>query len=257
MIEMNERDTDHDWAKIAEENPYWGVLSVDAFRGVDLSDDARANFFRSGESLIGNIWAFIRKHLKEDFNPARSLDFGCGVGRLLVPIAKRSGEAVGVDVAPNMLEICSQNLAVAGVSNTTLAPPHEGLNAVVGEFDFVNSYIVIQHIPPARGYALLHKLLQLVAIGGVVSLQLTYGKSRRFFMHEAARASHYRREGRTLIDLAPTFGDEHPAGFITMYDYDLNQIFAMVADVAGSPILSLPTYDDHHLGLHLIFTRAR
>jgi SAM-dependent methyltransferase len=257
MSESIDRDTDHDWARIAQDNPYWGVLSVDAYRGVELSDDARAAFFRSGETLIGNVWAFIRKYVKEDFDPARSLDFGCGVGRLLIPIAQRSGEAVGVDVAPNMLELSRTNLAVAGVSNATLAPPQDGLKAIAGPFDFVNSYIVIQHIPPSRGYELLHRLLRLVALGGVASLQLTYGKSRRFFMHEAARASHYRREGRTLVDLAPAFDDEPPTGSITMYDYDLNQIFAMITAVSGSPILTLPTNDDDHLGVHMIFVRAR
>jgi hypothetical protein len=30
-----------------------------------------------------------------------------------------------------------------------------------------------------------------------------------------------------------------------------------VSEIAGSPVLTLPTKDDNHLGLHLILMRAR
>ena len=81
------RDTDKDWTTIAETDPYWGVLSVEDFRGEELSDGARQTFFDSGKAFVENTFAFIRRHIDAGFAPARSLDFGCGVGRLLIPIA--------------------------------------------------------------------------------------------------------------------------------------------------------------------------
>ena len=47
----------------------------------------------------------------------------------------------------------------------------------------------------------------------------------------------------------------HPVGTITMFDYDLNQIFAIISAHAGAPMLALPTEDDGHLGLHLIVAK--
>lgn len=43
------RDTDRDWAKLAEENPYWAVISADRFLGKEISEAEREVFFRSGE----------------------------------------------------------------------------------------------------------------------------------------------------------------------------------------------------------------
>src|ERR1044071_7238075 len=103
------RDTDQDWKKIAETDPYWGVVSAEEFRAGQINDESLAKFFAGGEQFIGNVFALIRAHLPGTFEPKRSLDFGCGVGRLLAPIARRSQTAVGVDVAPRMLELCDEH----------------------------------------------------------------------------------------------------------------------------------------------------
>lgn len=42
-----------------------------------------------------------------------------------------------------------------------------------------------------------------------------------------------------------------------MFDYDFNAAIALVATYGGTPVLVLPTNDDGHLGVHLIFRRAR
>ena len=71
---------------------------------------------QTGETQIARVMGFIKEHLQGDFRPTRSLDFGCGVGRLLMPIARLSAEAVGVDVAPGMLELCRNFLADRNIS---------------------------------------------------------------------------------------------------------------------------------------------
>ena len=252
----NLRDTDHDWQVLAEERPYWGVLSAAEYDGKTIPPEARKQFFRSGEVLISNIFGFIHQHINEGFRPERSLDFGCGVGRLLLPIARLSGTAVGVDVAPGMLNLAAENAAAAGIANVTFAIGDDNLANIEGSFDFVNSYIVIQHIPPERGYRLLEKLFEKIRVGGVGSIQLTYAKARRFLAHEAITARYYRRDGRALIDLVQNTNREAPSGSIVMYDYDLNELFAMITDMMGVPALVLPTRDDDHLGLHLVFCRS-
>ena len=84
------RDTDADWTKLATEDPFWAVLSRDEFRGTSPPKDKLRMFFDSGEAHIKNLFGFINRHLVEGFSPDRSLDFGCGVGRLLIPIARLS-----------------------------------------------------------------------------------------------------------------------------------------------------------------------
>jgi SAM-dependent methyltransferase len=253
---MTTRNTDADWAAIAEANPFWGVLSAEAFRGETLDPAARDAFFGSGAQQIGALFGFIKRHLQPDFAPARALDFGCGVGRLLLPLARVAREAVGVDVAPGMIALCRANIAEAGLTNASVVQGDDDLSRVTGSFDLVNSLIVLQHIPPERGYRLIGRLLSLLALDGVASIQLTYAKERRFMVHEAARARYFRRDGDTLRDLSPVT-EEPPRGTINMYDYDLNQVMLMIGEVAGHPVLALPTNDDGHAGYQFVFRRAR
>lgn len=253
---MNMRDTDDDWTAVAAADPYWGVLSAERFRGENLDSESHAVFFQSGSELIGRLLGFVKQHLDAEFEPRRVLDFGCGVGRLLVPLARAAQEAVGVDVAQRMIDLCRANLAAAGLHNATVVQSDDSLSRVSGQFNLVNSLIVLQHIPPVRGYALLERMFKLIEVGGIGSLQLTYAKERRFMQHEAPRARYFRRDGDTLTDLGVSAA-EPPRGTITMYDYDLNRVMLMIGEIAGHPVLALPTDDDGHLGYHYVFRRAR
>lgn len=250
------RDTDQDWKRVAELDPYWGVLSQEDFRQAGMNPERLAQFMESGEQFIADLFALIRRHLKADFAPARALDVGCGVGRLLIPLARRVRTAVGVDVAPAMLELCRRHAAEYGVVNIDVFPSDDSLSAVQGRFDLVNTYIVLQHVPPQRGYRLLQAMLNHLAPGGVGSVQLTFAKARKFIPHEAPRAAYYRREGGQLYDLMETDW-EPPEGTISMYDYDLNEVMVRISQVCGHPVIALPTDNGGHLGLHWIFQKAR
>ncbi len=256
MMNKTNRDTDADWKRVAEDNPYWGVLSNDEYRSDTMNEAGFDQFMASGEQYVANLFSLIRKHLLPEFSPNRVLDFGCGVGRLVIPLAKRANEAVGIDIAPAMLKLCRENASLLGVNNIILAESDDTLSQTQGEFDLINSYIVLQHIPPERGYKIIQTLINRLAVGGVGSIQLTFAKSRKFLLHEQAKALYYRREGNTIVDLVDS-GWSPPEGTITMFDYDLNYVMAMISQVAGHPIISLPTNDDNHLGVHFVFVKAR
>jgi SAM-dependent methyltransferase len=250
------RDTDSDWEKIALDDPYWGVLSVDGFQGAELTEDKREQFFATGKRFVTSLLGLINKYLTEAPISGRALDFGCGVGRLAIPFAHYFKEVVGVDVAQPMLDLARANAAKAGLTNIKLVLGDDKLSDVTGKFDLVNTLIVLQHIPPERGLPLMRRLVELTNIGGICSLQLTYARERRFLAHEGPLARYYRRAGDFMQDIGKT-GAEHPEGTITMFDYDLNDVFAILSEYSGHPMLSLPTNDDGHLGIHVIFKRAR
>lgn len=58
------------------------------------------------------------------------------------------------------------------------------------------------------------------------------------------------------MDLLST-GSRPPEGTISMYDYDLNEVVARVGRVCGHPLITLPTNNEGHMGVHLIFQKAR
>jgi SAM-dependent methyltransferase len=254
---MSDRDTDRDWMLIAERDPYWGVVSVpDYLGGEDLAPEARERFFATGEESVRMVFDYIRTHLHKDFAPRTALDYGCGVGRLLLPMAERVTHVTGVDVAPRMLDICRANADARGLFNLDLLLARDGLPDIGGPFDFVNCYLVLQHIPTQRGYPLLARLIDLIAVGGSASIQISYGRARRFLEHEAPRAQYFRREGVVIHDLVPQ-PSPLPPGSVTMYDYDLNQVFPLIQRVSGGHMLVLPIDGEEHLSLHILFYKAR
>jgi SAM-dependent methyltransferase len=165
---------DRDWERWGRQSPYFGVLSDERFRGGTLDADARREFFASGESHVDAVLALVASAGAGMPPLRRTLDFGCGVGRLLIPLARRSDEAVGVDVSPSMLEEAGRNCVVEGVANVRLLPSSDDLAAVDGEFDLVHSFIVLQHIPPSRGLGMVYALASRVARGGWLVLQFPH-----------------------------------------------------------------------------------
>jgi len=250
-----ERDTDTDWRAIAKSDPYWGVLSIEEYRGQELSGERLAKFYQSGVDLVGAILQRIRLHFDANFEPTRALDFGCGVGRLLVPIARYTkGEAVGVDVAPDMLAHARRYADELRMSNITLVPGDDTLSRISGDFDFINSYIVFQHIPPSRGYVLFARLISMLRPGGIGSLQFAFAKARKHFHHESGTAEFYRRDGNIIHDVVSR-PLNLPVGTVQMYDYDLNNLVATLARFGIREMMTGITNDDGHLGAHFIFRR--
>ena len=150
-------NSDKDWERFGKTDPYFAVLTAPEFHG-RLSEPERAKFFASGETHIDTILSIIRERLDPSFAPARSLDFGCGVGRLVLPLARRSRDVTGVDVSPSMLAEARRNCDSAGAKNVTLVQGDDDLSAAGGPFDFVHTYIVLQHIPSERGEKLVRNL---------------------------------------------------------------------------------------------------
>ena len=171
---MDETRTDADWEYLGRHDPYWGVATDDRFHRHNLNDDALREFFAAGEEYVGRFFQIIRSHLDGQFAPRRALDFGCGVGRLVVALARRCPAVVGVDVSASMLREARANCRARGVDNVSFVPGDDRLAGVTGTFDLITSFVVFQHIPCRRGRVLFRRLVELLADGGVGVLHVTY-----------------------------------------------------------------------------------
>jgi 2-polyprenyl-3-methyl-5-hydroxy-6-metoxy-1,4-benzoquinol methylase len=151
------------WKRFGIVDPYFAVLTAQKFHG-HLSGSARSEFFRTGEEHIARVFLKIG-----EFTPERVLDFGCGVGRLLRPLATRSKQVVGIDISPGMLAEARKNCA--DLTNVTISE----LVDAADRFDLIHSYIVFQHIRPARGIRIATKLLESLKQGGSLRCTLHSG----------------------------------------------------------------------------------
>jgi SAM-dependent methyltransferase len=169
--------TDKAWEEWGRRDPYFGVITCEKFRLAELTDDAKREFFESGRVHAEYVLQMTRQYIDPNFQPQAVLDFGCGVGRLVVPFARLASEVVGVDVSSSMLLEAKRNCDEQGISNVRLLVSDDALSTVTGKFDLIHSYIVFQHIPPYRGSEIFRGLLSLLNAGGVGAVHFVYSKN--------------------------------------------------------------------------------
>jgi SAM-dependent methyltransferase len=211
------------WEKWGKENPLFGVLSQPKFLNANLNEQSREEFFLSGERHVDHVYHVIHKKLHNDFQPGRVLDFGCGVGRLLIPFARRAQTVVGIDVSPSMLEQAVNNCRERGLKSVELLDRADLDRLGPNSFDLVHSYIVFQHIPVSEGERLLRKLLDLIAIGGIGVIHLPFSnvKSATRRAISALRARSNLMHG--LFNL--TQGRSFSWPLMQMNGYSMNRVF--------------------------------
>ena len=185
---LKDMSTDVAWEEWGRRDPYFGVITDRKFRRSEMDDRSKREFFESGESHVHGVLATIRRHIDPAFAPRTVMDFGCGVGRLLIPFARIADEAVGLDVSTSMLEEARRNCDERGLRNVRLCASDDSLSGLCESFDLIHSCIVFQHIPPERGRAIFSKLLRHLRPGGVGAIHLTYSKTRFALTHGLAPA---------------------------------------------------------------------
>lgn len=247
------KDTDAGWEKLGKADPYWAVLTEEIYRQGKLEETARTSFFESGEKHVALVFDVIHRHLQDGFAPRDALDFGCGVGRVAIPLAKRCHNVVGMDVSPAMLEEAARNAAAADVS-ATFALSDDDVSRVTGTFDLVHSFIVLQHISPARGERILRRLVDLLAPDGIAAIHLTYRTPSRRPKH----LLHWARARIPGVAAMANLVRGRPVStpHIPMYEYDLARVFELIAEVATEIHIQ---HTDHagNLGVFLFFRNAR
>jgi 2-polyprenyl-3-methyl-5-hydroxy-6-metoxy-1,4-benzoquinol methylase len=164
-------DPDVEWNKIGENEPYWGVCTFEKFRTKNLTPERKQEFFRSGEIDVQAVFDTIHSKIDKNFKPCVGLDFGCGVGRLTIPLSRYCDKVVGVDVSLGMLEEAKRNCAFFNVFNVDFV---DDLCKVTDKVDFVITRHVLQHINQKRGMEIIETFIEKLNPSGIASIHLPY-----------------------------------------------------------------------------------
>lgn len=249
---------DRTWEAIGANDPYHGVLTHERFRKAALTEDSLAEFFATGQAHIDAVVRTVERQFQRELRPRRALDFGCGVGRLTLPLAGISGEVVGVDVSASMLEEARRNSEAHGLRNVRFVPGDDALSGLTGRFDFLHTYIVFQHIPWNRGRKLFEGLLDRLEDGGIGVVHVLYRRRT----NPLRRAFHWARKhvpgAAALVErLGPRAAR---ARFMQMNAYPLSDLFEVLQDHSCGGVWV--EFSNHgsattdNLGVMLFFTKT-
>lgn len=256
-------NTDDVWEWFGKNQPYFSVLVEAKYKNEQFNEEAKKDFFSTGKAYVDFILRTIKEHFDTNFTRKRALDFGCGVGRLTIPLSAACKQVVGVDASPSMLEEATKNAKEMGAENIEFLLADDNLSQLGSEgFDFINSFIVFQHIPLDRGYRLLRRLLSLLNEGGIGALHFTYKtqppgcpitvKSVRGFL-QYLRYRSYIVNG--IVNLIQGYSFERPLPIMQMNEYDLSVIHTLLYENKCGEIYTRFTDHCGALGVLLFFRK--
>lgn len=110
---MFDYHSDKEWERFGSIDPYYGVITNNRYKSSNMTERDKEDFFSSGFNYINHVINNIRSYIDKDFTPKKALDFGCGVGRLVIPLSKIANEVTGVDISASMLNEAQKKLSRA------------------------------------------------------------------------------------------------------------------------------------------------
>ena len=230
------------WERFAAREPYFAVLTHEKFLRARLDEAAEREFFESGEEHVATLFTTIRTHVSAAFSATTALEYGCGVGRLAIPLARRVEAVTAVDISPAMLNVARERAAAMGARKIEFLTPAE-LFAQSRNFDLVTVHLVLQRLPRAEGLELLRALAARVGVGGIGVFHVPYRKHAK----RAVETVRWARAHVPGLNTAANALLRKPLDtpFLATHTYDLNEVFAILHDAGfGQPYVVLERQGD-------------
>ncbi len=229
--------SDSRWEAFAAREPYFAVLTAPEFLRANLTAEHERQFFASGEALVAHIFRLTEERLAPDFAPTSLLEYGCGAGRLIGPLAQRAarrgGLLVAVDRSPAMRAVAAETIERHSLTNVLLQSAAE-FAASARTFDFISCYLVLQRLSEADGLELVRTLIRRLAPGGIGVFYVPYRTSGtwpiRFLRWGRERFPPLNR----VVNLARGKPGDEP--FFPTESYELSRLMGVVHEQLPSTV---------------------
>ena len=180
------------WNRNADSDPYYTIWSDPTTKNPKT---AVAAFAESGRVKARYLAWFV--------NPEASVvELGCGMGRILKPLAASCGEVIGVDISERMLELAV--VYTAGIDNLRLEQTDGASLGMIDDssVDFFYSLDVLIHVDRRSAFRYLREIRRVLKPGAIAVVNfLDIASSRGFGEFEALLDSDFPLELYTVEEL--------------------------------------------------------
>jgi len=239
------------WESLARREAYYAVLTEDDYLQENLNEQGHRRFLETGREDVERFLRLIGLHIDRSFQPRHVLEFGCGVGRLLLALADIAEEVTGIDVSQSMLDEALKNFQREGKKNFRLLSSKDGLGEPSNHhFDFILSYIVFQHIRPAEGLSAMKELLCYLKPEGVGLFHIAISGG----MGHLGKILQRSAPGSALLNFLR--GRKLSDPMIEMYPYPLKKVLTILHQAGISSIHVELTNHGGEIGAILLFRKS-
>jgi SAM-dependent methyltransferase len=178
------------WTHLGTVKPHYSVLTEERYLP-GTSEEELDTFWRSGESEAARVQRILTRHGFTDFADKTCVEFGCGVGRVTMGLAKRFAVVNGYDISSGHLLVARARARQTKIKNAIFRRCTNRLIDDLEPCDFYYSNIVFQHNPPPVIAELIRRALNTLRPGAIAIFQVpTYGVGYRFRLREWLAHTH-------------------------------------------------------------------
>jgi 2-polyprenyl-3-methyl-5-hydroxy-6-metoxy-1,4-benzoquinol methylase len=159
------------WEYLGTEKAHWSVLATDIFLPNRLHESIDS-FWASGQAEADLANQVLSQFGGGQFEQKVCVEFGCGVGRLTVGLAKTYKVVHAYDISRTHLAYAEARAREVGVSNIEFHECSSDFRGAIAPCDFFYSVIVLQHNPPPIILMLIRSALKALKPGGMAMFQV-------------------------------------------------------------------------------------
>ncbi|MEZ4699759.1 MAG: class I SAM-dependent methyltransferase [Rhodothermales bacterium] len=192
-----------------------------------------AVFYDSGKRIVDDMADLLGRHGLSFASFTSVLDFGCGCGRLIRHLDRRTeADLHGSDYNPALIQWCQKNLPIASFAVNRLEPP---LPYSDDTFDFVYARSVLTHLPESLIDAWMAEMRRVIRPGGLFLFTM-HGRPLSHGLSPDERAAFERNE--LVVTYTAAAGENLCSTYATKSYVDdrLMEGFERVDFVEGRPV---------------------
>lgn len=178
------------WSHLGITSPHFSVLTDEQYLPQNLPENLET-FWASGAADADAVERILVRHDFSSLSTKTCVEFGSGVGRVTMELARRFAQVHAYDISPGHLSQAAKRAEEIGVSNCIFHLCGETYLDELEKCDFFFSLIVLQHNPPQIIAQLIRKALRSLNADGIAIFQVpTYQVGYQYTIREWLATDH-------------------------------------------------------------------